>query len=80
LLTAFLGAWVIVAGFFNLFGISRLRLGSGVDMPLMAILWLGVGIAGSTVQFFYTSRKKEQNRCARCKEVCRTLLKKLAGW
>ncbi len=62
LLTAFVGAWWLVAGLFSIFGISRLRLGNGAEMPVMALLWLGLGGAGFLVQLFLTGRKGAQRR------------------
>lgn len=58
LLTAFVGAWGVVAGFFSLFGQTRLRLGTGVELPLLAILWLGLGGLGFLVQMIKTGRKR----------------------
>ncbi|MGQ9707489.1 MAG: TM7S3/TM198-like domain-containing protein [bacterium] len=59
LLTGFLGAWWIVAGLFSLFGSTRVRLSDGYDLPIMAILWLAIGVAGFLVQMFKTGRKKQ---------------------
>jgi MFS family permease len=59
-LTGFLGAWWVVAGLFSLFGKTRLHLSDGYDLPLMAMLWLGLGVAGFLVQMFKTGRKREK--------------------
>ncbi|MEO0052954.1 MAG: DUF4203 domain-containing protein [candidate division WOR-3 bacterium] len=61
LLTAFVGAWGMVAGVFSLFGKTRIRLGQGLEMPLLAILWLGLGGLGFLVQLLKTGKKKEKS-------------------
>ncbi len=59
-LTAFVGSWWVVAGFFSLFGRTRLRLADGAEMPLIAILWLGLGVLGFLVQLLRTGRHREK--------------------
>lgn len=59
-LTGFVGSWWVVAGIFSLFGRTRLRLADGVEMPLIAILWLGLGVLGFLVQLLQTGRQKEK--------------------
>ncbi len=60
LLTAFVGSWFTVAAIFSFFGKTRIRLGDGLAMPVMAILWLALGVTGFFVQFFKTGKKKEK--------------------
>ncbi len=69
-LTAFLGSWWVVAGLYNLLGvvlkgsrhITRLRLGEGIELPLLLISWLVLGMVGFFVQMVKTGkgRKKEK--------------------
>lgn len=69
-LTAFLGAWWMVAGAYNLIGgllkgtkhITQLRLGEGVALPLLALSWLALGVLGFFVQMFKTGKKKVQKK------------------
>lgn len=69
-LTAFLGAWWMVAGTYNLIGsllegarhITRLRLGEGVALPLLALAWLALGVLGFFGQMFKTGKKRKREK------------------
>lgn len=60
LLTAFVGSWFTVAAIFSFIGRVRIRLGDGLHMPVMVILWLALGAIGFIVQFSQTGKKKEK--------------------
>ncbi|MEO0068886.1 MAG: DUF4203 domain-containing protein [candidate division WOR-3 bacterium] len=60
LLTAFVGSWFTVAAIFSFLGKVRIRLGEGVHMPVMVILWLALGAIGFIVQLSQTGKKKKK--------------------
>lgn len=60
LLTAFTGAWGVVAGFFTISGKTRARIFPGVEMPILAVLWLVLGGIGFLVQMVKTGGEKKK--------------------
>lgn len=59
-LSAFLGAWWVVAGLFHLGGRTHLRLPAETDLPMMGLSWLVLGIVGFLVQVFASGKKKDK--------------------
>ncbi len=68
ILTAFIGAWGVVAGTFHLLGWYSIRAGlrnpaalktTGAYFYLMLVMWLGLGILGALVQLGMARRRKK---------------------
>jgi hypothetical protein len=68
ILTAFIGAWGVVAGTFHLLGWYSIRVGlrdpaalktTGAYFYLMLVMWLGLGILGALVQLGMARRRRK---------------------